>query len=457
MSAIVVLMAIFWVTEAIPLAITSLLPFLLFPLLGIMSAKEVAPYYINSTIFLFIGGFLIALAMERWQLHKRIAYKIISFFGAKPSNLILGFMSSAMILSMWVSNTATALIMLPIGLAVYSAIEDKIQAEAKTNLVNALLLGIAYSCSVGGLATLIGSPPNLVFHRFMQITHSDLPAISFGQWFSFGLPLALTMMLVIWFLLSKVFFRINKSVSIDEDIISKKYQELGKTSFAEKVVMTVFFSTAFLWIFRSDLQLGSLHIPGWANLIGLGGIDDGTIAIFAAVILFIMPSKIKEKPRILQKEILQKVPWGIVLLFGGGFALAQGFRVSNLDTFITQGFSGAANLPPLLFVFLISLAVSFLTEFTSNTASTHIILPILSAASVAAGLDPLLLLLPATFSASMAFMMPVATPPNAIVFSSEKLAIKNMVRVGFFLNVLGAMLVTLAMVLLGPLIFNIRF
>ncbi len=457
MAAVLAFMAVYWVTEALPLAVTSLFPFVLFPILDIMPGKNVAPNYINSTIFLFIGGFLLALAMERWNLHRRIAFKIIGMFGEKPVNLILGFMISSMILSMWISNTATALIMLPIALAVFSQIEGTLDEKSSHRIALALLLGVAYSCSVGGIATLVGSPPNLVFQRFMQITYSNAEPITFGQWFAVGLPTSIVMVAIIWLFLTRVMFRLPADVRIDRTIIRQKYKELGKTSFEEKIVMTVFFMTAALWVFRSDLNLGFVKITGWSSLLGLKGIDDGTVAIFSSLLLFLLPSKQQDRPRILEKDILQKIPWGIVLLFGGGFALAKGFQSSGLDKYFTSLFSGAAGTHPVMWIVSICIGVSFLTEFTSNTASTHIILPILAAAAVAGQINPLLVLIPATFSASMAFMMPVATPPNAIIFASERVKIGEMVRAGFLLNFIGAMVVTLAMVFIARAVFNIDF
>jgi sodium-dependent dicarboxylate transporter 2/3/5 len=417
MAAIAVLMSIWWITEAVPLAATSLIPLILFPLFGIISGQDAAEAYINSTIFLFMGGFIIAIAMEQWNLHKRIALNLINIFGKNPSSIILGFMIASAFLSMWISNTATAVMILPIGLAILLKLESEYGVEKTRKFSIALMLGIAYACSIGGIGTLIGTPPNLVFQRIYAISFPDKPEVLFGEWMLFAVPLSIVMLGIVWFLLTKVLFKIDEKLTIDKQIIKSEREALGKISYEEKVVLAIFALTALLWIFRKDLNLSLFIIPGWSNIFPLPGfIDDGTVAITMALLLFILPVKkgnLKRK-RILTASAFRKIPWEIILLFGGGFALAKGFVSSGLSDLVGEQLSGLSNVPTILLIAVICFTITFLTELTSNTATAQIILPILAALSIQINIDPLLLMVPATISASMAFMMPVATPPYFI-------------------------------------------
>lgn len=445
-AAVAALMAVWWIFEAIPLAATSLIPLVLFPLLGLLSGKQTANAYINSTIFLFMGGFIIALAMERWELHKRIALNLISYFGKTPSQIVLGFMIASAFLSMWISNTATAVMILPIGLAIIYKLEEQFGKEKIKHFSLALMLGIAYACSVGGVGTLIGTPPNLVFKRVFEINFPNHPGIHFGEWIIFAAPIAAVMLLIIWVLLTKLLFKSPGDVKIDRAVIKQEKQKLGKTKYEEKVVLVVFTLTALLWIFRQKLELGVFVIPGWSDIFSIPDfIDDGTIAVTMALILFVIPSKQKEeeKNRILNADVIRKVPWEIILLFGGGFALAEGFVETGLSELIGKQFSALADVPIYLVILVICLTITFLTELTSNTATAQIILPILASMSIQLQIDPFVLMIPATLSASMAFMMPVATPPNAIVFSSQRIKIYQMAKVGIFINFLGAFVISL--------------
>ena len=456
MAAVAVLMATWWITDAIPLAATALLPLVLFPLLGILTGKETAPIYFNSTIFLFIGGFLIALAMERWDLHKRIALNIIKIIGGGPSRLVLSFMLASAFLSMWISNTATAIMMLAIGMAIVKQQEAIFGKEKTKNLTLALLLGIAYGASVGGIATLVGTPPNLSLQRIFEITFPQAEPLSFGQWMLFGVPVSVTMLTIIWLLLTRVFFKNPSDLRVSPEVI---HNALGVMKFEEKVVAIVFALTAILWVFRKDLVLGGFTVPGWSNLVPTANfLDDGTVAIAMALCLFLFPSKSSVSPHraVLDVDVFKKLPWHIVLLFGGGFALAKGFGVSGLSTYVGSGFSGMGDLPPLLVILAVCLTITFLTELTSNTATTEMILPILASVAVAMKVHPLLLMVPATVSASCAFMMPVATPPNAIVFGSGRIEIGQMVRVGLVINLIGVVVVTILFYTIGRAVFGIE-
>jgi sodium-dependent dicarboxylate transporter 2/3/5 len=455
--AVACLMAIWWITEAIPLAVTSLLPVALFPLLGIMDGKETSSAYFNHVIFLFIGGFIIALAMQKWNLHRRIALKILRWTGTSPGRILFGFMFATSFLSMWISNTATAMMMIPIVISIISELSKSIgQTEMKRFSIG-LLLGIAYSASIGGIATLVGTPPNLSFARIFQIYFPDAPEISFASWFFFAIPITVIFFGLIWIYLF-LFFKPAKGQwsNIKAMTFRDEYAKLGKIAYEEMVVFTAFISVALLWLTRSDIDLGSFTIPGWSGLFNKPEfINDGTIAIFIGVVLFVIPSKDKPRKRIMDWKTATRLPWNIVLLFGGGFALASGFKESGLSIWIGQHMAGVLQAHPLLIIFTVSLMMTFLTELTSNTATTEMLLPILAGMSVSASINPLLFMLPATLSASMAFMLPVATPPNAIIFGTDRLRIIDMARAGFILNIIGAILVTLAVYYWGSVIFNI--
>lgn len=463
MAAVAALMAIWWITDAIPLAATALIPIVAYPLLGILSSKQTAPLYINGTIFLFLGGFLIALAMERWQLHRRIALGIIGVVGASPGRLVLSFMLASALLSMWISNTATAIMMLAIGMAVIAEEESRFGRERTRNLTIALLLGIAYSCSVGGMATLVGTPPNLSFIRLFEIAFPDTPEseqISFAKWMLLGVPIMIIMLGVIWILLTQVFCRSPKDLELSSQVILEEKQKLGPLSFAELSVFVVFATTALLWVFRKDLVVGDFTLPGWSRLLpatafdesGKTLLEDGTVAIAMALVLFLLPSRSRdpEAPkRLLDLDIFPKVPWHIVLLFGGGFALASGFKASGLSEFVGQQFSGLAGAPPVAVVGAIVATLTFMTELTSNTATTEMAMPILASVAVAMNTHPYLLMVPATLAASCAFMMPVATPPNAIVFGSGRLRIAQMAAIGLVINAISIVVITALFYLVG--------
>ncbi len=458
MAAVASLMAAWWITDAIPLAATSLIPIILFPLMGIMTGKKTAPIYINSTIFLFIGGFIIAIAMEKWRLHKRIALWIIKLIGGSPSTIILGFMTASAFLSMWISNTATAVMMVPIGLAIISRMEMRFGEDDSRNFSVALMLGIAYACSMGGIATLVGTPPNLSFARIFEITFPKADPVTFGQWLIMALPVTIVMIAVIWILLTKMFFKFPDHIRTDKKLIDEEYKALGPMSFEEKTVMAVFISAAILWVFRKEINIGTITIPGWSQLLPYPShIDDGTVAIFMSMILFIVPAKDRSSGSntVIDINVFKAIPWHIVLLFGGGFALAKGFQVTGLSGMIGAKFEHLAGTPPFIMITLTCTAITFLTELTSNTATTEMILPILSSVAVVMKTNPLLLMIPATLSASCAFMMPVATPPNAIIFGSGKIRIIDMVRVGFFINVTGIFCIGLIFYFFGTVIFSI--
>ncbi len=441
--AVAALMAVWWITEAIPIAATALLPLVLFPLLGVSDGKSIASNYANNIIFLFIGGFIMALAMERHNLHKRIALKVLIHTGTGANRLLFGFMSATAFLSMWMSNTATVMMMLPIANSIILKLEEDEGKENIKNLGIALLLGIAYSASAGGIATLIGTPPNPAFVKIYSIMFPNAAEISFSQWMLFGFPVSIFMILAAWFVITRI-YRSQHKITGSTEIFKEKYKELGKLHFEERVVLYAFIALALLWITRSGFDFGSVKIPGWSSVFtNPKYINDGTVAIAVSLLLFIIPSTRERGDRILALNVLNQLPWGIIILFGGGFALAGGFVDSGLSLWMGEKLKAIGHLPPFALIFIIALFMSFLTEITSNTATTQILLPVLAGLAVSIQVNPLLLMLPATVAASLAFMLPVATPPNAIVFSTGKLKIRHMMRTGFWLNMIGVIITTL--------------
>ena len=409
----------------------------------------------NSTIFLFIGGFVLALTMQRWNLHTRVALKIISWFHGSARLMVLGFMLTAAGLSMWISNTATATMLLPIGLAVYARSSEQLNDEDKQRLLTALMLGIAYACSIGGVGTLIGTPPNMAFQRIFEITFPQAPEITFATWFLFAVPLSISMLALTWFVItSRYTGKDFQSLQDTKDIISTSATPM---SFEEKATSIVFVTTALAWIFRQDIIIGDFFIPGWSRLFENANLlNDGSVAIAAALVLFSLPSKnTSQYTRLADSEIIASLPWNIVLLFGGGFALAKGFTVSGLSEHIGQQLIGLKDYDALSMVAAISSIVILLTEVTSNTATAEMLLPLVAAVAKAIDLNPLLLMIPVTLSASMAFMMPIATPPNAIVFASGHLKIVDMIKTGFIINILAVILITAITYTWGMYIFEI--
>ena len=464
LAAVAAMMALWWMTEAIPLFATALLPLVLFPLLGVMAGRETAPIYLNSTIILFIGGFMIALAMQKWDLHRRIALAIIHAVGSSPARIVLGFMVAAAFLAMWMSNTAAAVTMVPIGLAIVLQVEERWTSRAPSDagkvhtFTVGLLLGIAYGCSVGGLTTLVGTPPNLAFVRIVEILFPDGPAIAFSQWMIVALPVGVIMLAVAWLLLTQVLYRVPRDMVVERSVVERERARLGPITFEQRAVLGVFAFTALLWVFRVDLNLGALTVPGWSQLLPWPNlVDNGTVAIAMALILFFIPARARGDGagRLLDVDVIKQLPWHIVLLIGGGLALATGIQRTGLAQLIGAQCQAAGALPTFLLILLICLVITFLTELTSNTATTEMILPILASVAVISGTHPLVLMIPATMSASCAYMMPVATPPNAIVFGSNRLSIAEMARAGIVLNLVGALVIAVIVYTLGLAVFDI--
>ncbi len=450
-AAVALWMAIWWITEAVPLAVTSLLPVVLLPLLGVMDGQRVASEYFNHVVFLFLGGFLVALSIERWGLHRRIALRVLLLFGARPTRILLGFMVATALLSMWISNTATAMMMVTIVLAVVRRLEEEEPGEATRRFVAGLMIGVAWAASTGGISTLVGTPPNLSFARIFERTFPEAPKIDFTSWMLFALPLGVLLLLVGWILLSLVFVPRGRKIAIDRDHLAAEARALGPVSREERAVLAVFSALVLLWLFRADLDLGSIRIPGWSRLLPESGyVNDGVVAVAMALVLFVLPTRRSPSGRLLDWSTAQRVPWHIILLFGGGFALATAFTESGLSEWLGDELKAHAPTSPLVLVTTVCFGVTFLTELTSNTATTEMLLPVAAGLCRSIELNPLYLMVPVTLSCSCAFMMPVATPPNAIVFGSERVRIAEMAASGVVMNLVGLGLIMLVLTVLGP-------
>lgn len=451
-------MAGWWIFEVVPIAITSLLPMVLFPLLGIADGKSVATTYVNDIIFLFIGGFIIALAIEKWNVHRRIALRTLLFFGKGLFPVLFGFMLISAFLSMWISNTATTLLMLPLVLSVIEELELLYSKKEMKRFKIALLLGVAYSCSIGGITTLIGTPPNLVFIQTYTDAYPNAPVISFGSWFFFALPITVLLFCSALLVLYLVFKPKNKMQHIKPKFFEESYKALGKRTFEQTMVLLLFLLFVLLLIFRADINIGSFKIPGWSTLFTENKkyIPDAVVAIFISILLFVIPAKEKKQGFLMDWKTAVKLPWGIVLLFGGGFAMAKGFQTSGLSQWIGEKLTILSGSPLWVIILGCALLMAFLTEFTSNVATTQALLPVSIALAASLKINPLYLMIPLTMAASLAFMLPVATAPNAIVFGSNQIKIKQMILPGFILNCIGIVVISLLMYFWGSFLFDLK-
>ena len=442
--------ATWWITEAIPIPAASLLPLVLFPLTGSLDMKTAASAYGDETIFLFMGGFIIALAMEKWNLHRRIAISIIAAVGTNMDRIVLGFMIATGFLSMWISNSATAMMMIPIGLAIINQVADALKNDPSIDTSpkefafgKALMLGIAYSASLGGIATLIGTPPNTLLAGAINKMYGI--ELSFAGWMMFGVPFAWVFIFITWFYLVKFAYPSKlKTLPGGRAVIEREKAALGPASAEEKLVFIVFILAAFAWITRSFLLSKFID-----------GLTDGLIAIIFAIVLFVIPSINRKGDRLMDWQTAVKLPWGILLLFGGGLAIASGFVSTGLSEWVGSQLMGLEGVSVLVMILLVSALVLALTEVTSNTATASMMYPIMASLAVALGIHPYALMIAAAVSASCAFMLPVATPPNAAVFGSGYLRITDMMRAGFALNIFGIILITLSIYFLLPLFWGI--
>jgi len=445
-AAVGTLMAVLWVTEAIPIPATALIPIALFPILtgGEVTVRQAAAPYAHDLIFLFMGGFMLALAMQRWNLHRRIAMRTIFVIGPRPPAVVAGFMAASAFLSMWVSNTATVVMMLPIAMSVVELVKSRLRETENAhrptegrpfNFAICLMLGTAYAASIGGIGTLIGTPPNLLLVAFLRSEYGV--EISFVRWLAVGLPLVLVFLPITWLLLTRFIYPIRlKMIPGEREFIKSEIDRLGPMSRGEWSVLIVFLATAAAWVTRPVLAQMTL---GGAK--PLAGLSDAGIAIAAAVALFALPVDLKKGVFVLTWEQTRKLPWGILILFGGGLSLAAAVKSTGVAEFLGASVAGLSEIPVPILVLLVTATVVFLTELTSNTATTATFLPILGAVAVGLGVSPALLVVPMAIGASCAFMMPVATPPNAIVFSSGEITIPQMCKAGLWLNLIGIALI----------------
>lgn len=435
--------AIWWITEAIPIAVTALLPIILFPLTGGLDLTLTTASFGHKYVFLYVGGFIIAIAIQKWNLHKRIALNIIRVIGTDVVKIILGFMIATAFMSMWISNTATAVMMLPIAMAIVAQLKDNPNTIEDENEIfgKALMLGIAYSASIGGLSTLIGTPPNLVLAGVVEETFGY--EITFSEWFKFGFPISIILLFICWKYITGIAFKFKqKDFPGGRQEIKNQLKKLGKISYEEKLVAIVFSLTAFAWVTRDYLL--KILIPV---------IDDTIIAMASAIIIFLLPTK-DRKRRLLNWEEAVKLPWGILLLFGGGMALAAGFKESGLALWIGNQMTLLDGISLFLLVFILITCVNFLTEITSNLATTAMLLPILYPMAINIDVHPFILMVSTTLAASCAFMLPVATPPNAVVFGSGYLRIPDMVKIGLWMNIISIIILTFFVFYLLPILWD---
>lgn len=452
MAGVAVWMAFWWISEAVHIYFTALLPLSAFPLLGIKNMEDVAPIYTNEIIFLFVGGFLIAFALEKWNLHKRIALGIILSIGKSPSRILLGFMLATYLLSMWISNTATTMMLLPAAIAVSG--QFKVNGGDGKFMTIPLLLGLAYASSIGGTATLIGTVPNMVFLGFYNNAFPGSGMINFSRWMFFGVPMSALLFVGCYYVLWKMYISKFRNIEIDLGLCRQEYKALGKPSYEEKIMFGAFIATVLLWFFRTDIILGNFTIKGWINLFPEKDfIKDSTVAMLVASILFLIPSKTKGEFMLTWTEA-KKIPMGIIFLFGGGFALAGGIESSGLSLWLADNLKVITGMPPLVIILFLTAFMIFLTELTSNTASTYLILPILLALSANMSVAPIELMLPVVIAASCAFMLPIATPPNTIVFGSELLTVRNMARPGLYINLISIVVILFSLLTFGKWVFG---
>lgn len=442
-AAIGVLMAVWWATNAVPIAVTALVPLVCFPLFGIATIQVTAAPYANKVIFLFLGGFIVAFAMQRWNLHRRIALTVLQYSGGNGRSLVGGFMLASALISMWVMNTSTTMMLLPIAVSIIAVIHKSVKSldqGARENFQYALLLGVAYGATIGGMATLVGTAPNAMLAAFMLENYGT--EIDFSSWMLVGLPLSVAMLPLAWLALTRWVFNVDFENSDEGRAeLRRMKDDLGRMTVPEIRVAIIFVSMALLWISR----------PLLTKLPGLAALDDSGIAMAGAIALFLVPSGDKRDPLLLRWAYAEKLPWSVLILFGGGLTLASAVSSTGLAQWLGNSLQSVGELPLFMLVTLAATMIIFLTELTSNIATTATFLPVVGAIAIETGFDPIVLTVPVTLAASCAFMLPVATPPNAIVFGSGLLTIPKMAKAGMALNMIGIVLVSLVARFLAPL------
>ena len=445
-AAIGVLMAVWWATEAVPIAVTALLPIVLFPMFGVETIQETVPPYANKVIFLFLGGFVVAFAMQRWNLHKRIALTILQHAGGNGRSLVGGFMLASALISMWVMNTSTTMMLLPIAVSIIAVIHKTVVSlddKGREDFQYSLLLGVAYGSTIGGMATLVGTAPNAMFAAFMLENYGT--EIQFSKWMLVGLPMSILMLPLAWLAMTRWVFKVDFVTSREGlTTLRDMKNDLGPITVPEIRVAIVFLLMAATWILR----------PLLVKMPALSALDDSLIAIAGAILLFLVPSGEKSDPLLLRWKYAERLPWGVLLLFGGGLTLANAVSRTGLAEWLGSSLHAVGALPLIVIVILAATLIIFLTELTSNIATTATFLPVVGAIAIEAGYDPIVLAVPVTLAASCAFMLPVATPPNAIVFGSGMLKIPRMARAGLALNLIGIVLVSFVAYKIAPMFLN---
>jgi len=444
MTGLTAWMALWWMTECVHLSVTSLLPFLVIPTVGIADIKSVASHYMDPILFLFIGGFMLAFAIERWGLHKRLALHILARSGHSAASVLAGIMFTAYLISMWISNTATVMMLIAAVTAISLQLKKDMGSEHQhRKLSAALLIGLAYAASIGGMATLVGTPTNMIFYRFFQDEYGSTHPFHFTDWMAFAMPVSLLLLCATWFILRTTMLRGAGKSRFDASSFAEQVKSLGPMGRDESVVALVFITTALLWLTRAPIHAGSIHMEGWASLFAYPDqLQDGTVAVFMAILLFLIPSRQEPGNRLLSWKETSRLPYDVILLFGSGFALSKGFESSGLSNWLAGQLIVLRDVPTPLIVLGICVVVTVISEFASNVASIQLVMPVLISMQKALDIDPLLLLLPAALAASSGFMLPVATAPNTIVYSSGMIKVREMARAGFWTDLIAIVLFT---------------
>ena len=440
-AAVVVLMSIWWITEAIPVFATAFIPLALYPLLGILPADETAANYGHNYVLMMLGGFFLGKAIEAQNLHKRIALVIVNIFGISRQRIMMSMMIATAFLSMWIANVTAAVMMFPIAMSIISKDEESI--SGKSTFGTGLMLAIAYAATLGGLGTLIGTPTNLILIGILEKLFPDAPPITFFTWLRIGLPLVIVLLPVFCFYLIR-YFGIAGNLSQNDTVIKDELAALGKISPGERRVIYVCLLAIFGWVFRDDLLFGNLVIPGWASILGLGEyVHDSTVAIVAALLLFMLPAT--KETRLLDWKAASQVPWGVAMIVGGGYAIAAGFESTGLADWLGNQLVFISKYPFFIVMVLVIGFVMIFTEFNSNTATANILLPVLASMAVAAAINPLLLMIPAAVASSLGFMMPAGTGPNTVIFGSDRVTVADMVKCGVWLDLISLVIVVMMM------------
>ena len=438
-AAVVLIMSIWWISGAIPIYATAFLPLVLFPLLKILPAAETAANYGHNYVLMLLAGFILAKAIETQNLHKRIALVLINTFGTSRRKIILSIMTATAFISMWIANVTAALLMLPIALAII--LKEETGTNEKSSFSTALMLGVAYAATIGGVGTLIGSPTNLILIGIMEKLFPGAPPITFFSWLKIGIPVMLIFLPVVWFYLVK-YFRISGKLSDDDSIIKNELKALGKMTPGEKRVTYVFLLAIFGWVFREGFTFGNTVIPCWGSLLGLDDyVHDSTVAMVCALLLFILPAD--KNKRLMDWKSASQIPWGVAMIVGGGYAVAESFKTTGLAEWLGSQLVFISNLPSLIILLIVVAFILFFTEVNSNTATANIFLPVLASLGVAGNMNPLLLMIPATIAASFAFMMPAGTGPNTVIFASERITVAEMAKCGLWLKLISLILLTI--------------